>query len=240
MLKFLKILTVLLAVFLIVMKTMSVRVTGASVLTLIPMYSIAALLLSFLIFKNNAAKLLLSGWGVLLGFCYFALIENLPPRPMFLDILFGAIVAISIGGILLTNYLIHASHADSSQSLKQPKARLTTVSLMIAGLFILIGVFSIEPLRSRISYMVLGIIIGVLGFYIESKPAFLFIGVSIALGFVFSGLVGLIRFFEPSGSVLALTGITTIASLLGLVLVFYHTNIQFKLLKSSQTSQMLS
>ncbi len=238
MLKFLKILTISIAIILIALKTLSVVVTGDSIFTLLPMYLIACWLLGFLIFKGNGPYWLLSGWGVLLGFVYFALIEespNLPPRPMFADIFFLVLTIFGIGGTLLASNSIHASRDHDSQPGKKNSRKVLIVSALIAGMLILAGIFSLGSLMTKISYFILGAILVISGLKFDTKPKISPIGLSVVSGFVSSDLVGLIRFLDTPRYILIITVMVTILSLIGLVLSLSYTNLKYRFPKTNDS-----
>ncbi len=216
MLKFLKVLTIIFGIFILVTKTMSVRATGDSAWTLLPMYLIGFWLLSFLFFRGRGPSLLMSGWGVLLGYAYLAIFDvapHLPPRPSFVLIYFLVLTGAALLGLLLANAA--SQTAQESSAPHRAERILKIVCFVVGGFFLVLAYIGLGPIVPKVTFAVLGVILIILGILGASSPKRLLVAFSIAFGLSFSYFEGLHRFYEEPGMALIIALLATLASLAG-------------------------
>lgn len=239
MLKFLKIWSLVFAIFLAAIKTYAEHMKGHPYLDALQTYLFLGWIGGVFVFPRSAPKILLSGWAFVMGWYLMGLIDNVAFwNPLqFVINYFIVMNFLVLATLFLSNYLIKAERQPVANDQKNSLPRMIkTGSMLFGGFLVVAQLFGawgedrhwlyLLPYFLIAAWIILG------GALYDARPKLLFIALWLAFGFLGSEPITLIEGTEEM--ILKFKTHTNysfaiaILALIGAVFVFLDARLRFK------------
>lgn len=236
MLKILKIWSAVFAIAIVSLKTWSEIARDHPITHAIDTYLLGIWLISGLLFPRTAPSLLLSGWAVATGKFYGAMADNLtyPDALTFVQVYFVIITILSLGSLLIANYLFIGPQQNAPEQGKALAAKRIRYGAILLGSLLIIALFLGWRVEGYalfvIPYYVIAVGLFPASFFYPTHPKVLFIVFGFALGY-FESVFRFIIYDEPEAPVLIFTIVVIALLLLGIYFIFRNIALQEKIPK---------